>query len=141
MSETDSRNVGRPKKVDGKRKKLSVTLSLEDIIYLDTLCVDILCKKNKVFHKCDIMRACIEALRESKLDLTNVNFVEDIKELILSSLTNNNFKLYQEEEKKALLHLVNLGIETYIVQCLKNGNYEDIQDLVDSHKLNIDNPS
>jgi hypothetical protein len=82
----ESKGPGRPKKFDDNKKKTTVSLQLEKIVWLDRLCTDILSNTKSVIDRGDIIRACIEALHESGIDLSHITSPASIKEHILHKL-------------------------------------------------------
>jgi len=86
IPEEENRGRGRPKKFDDNKKKTTVSFQLEDIVWLDRLCADILSNTKKVIDRGDIIRACVEALHESRIDLSHVGSPDDVKEMLLRKL-------------------------------------------------------
>jgi len=88
MTDLDNytRKIGRPKKFEDNKKKTTVSFQLEQIVWLDRLCTDILSNTKTIIDRGDIIRACIEALYESCIDLSYITSVNDIKKIILNKL-------------------------------------------------------
>lgn len=88
--EKEKKIEGRPRKhLYENSLKTCVTFDLNDIIYLDRLCTNVLENTGINIDRGDIIRACVSAVLSIELDFNKINSREEIKEKILSLLQEN----------------------------------------------------
>ena len=81
------KRLGRPPVLEGKSSTGPVTLLDAQIRFLDGICRAIRTKHDASMSRAAIIRALIEALRESGLDLSEVVSEKDLRDLVLARLT------------------------------------------------------
>ena len=92
MSRTDAAGPREPKK-RGRRPshteqwtKVTVVLFDRQIVYLDRLCTDIRATSGVAISRAHVIRALIDALTESDLDLTGTRSEADLRAIITARL-------------------------------------------------------
>jgi hypothetical protein len=70
---------GRPPVHDETWSKVSVVLFDRQIVHLDRLAIDIRGKKGKPFNRAEIIRALIDGLIDSGLDITSTESEADLR--------------------------------------------------------------
>jgi len=91
--DSEERTAGRPPKHDETWTKATVVLMDRQIVFLDRLCADIreagIGKGKPVsMNRAEIIRALVDALDQSSLDVTNTTSEEDLRERLLAALAN-----------------------------------------------------
>lgn len=77
--------IGRPPTHAEAYSKATVVLLNRQIVYLDRLSADIRAASGTVVKRAEIIRALIEALAESGVDLRDVRSEEDVKRKFLGA--------------------------------------------------------
>jgi len=81
------RGPGRPPVHSEAWTKTTVVLFNRQILYLDRLALDIRAKTGTVTNRTEIIRALIDGLEESGLDLTGITSEAEMKALVASRLS------------------------------------------------------
>jgi hypothetical protein len=81
-----SKARGRPQMHQDDWEKVTVVLLRKQIHWLDSLAADIRFNNKSAFSRSELLRAMIEAVKESGLDLHNVTNEEELKNLLLGLL-------------------------------------------------------
>ncbi len=84
--ETPSPRVGRPPVHSEGWKKVTVVLLHRQIASLDRLSSDIMLKTGAVVKRAEIIRGVVEALCDSKLDVTTATSEAEIKGAVIEKL-------------------------------------------------------
>jgi len=84
--ETTRRGPGRPPVHDEEWTKVTVVLFNRQIVFLDRLAADIRATTGAAISRAEIIRALIDALMDSDLDLTTVTSQADVKALLSDRL-------------------------------------------------------
>lgn len=79
-------SVGRPRKHIEPWKKVTVLLLSRNVLFLDRLSLDIATRTGASIARAEILRALVEAVEESGLDLTGISTEEELKALLLDRL-------------------------------------------------------
>ena len=77
---------GRPPLHDEEWTKVTVVLLNRQIVYLDRLAADIRAKTGAAIKRAEIIRALIDALAESALDLTAAKSEAELKDILTARL-------------------------------------------------------
>jgi len=77
---------GRPPLHDEEWTKVTVVLLNRQIVYLDRLAADIRAKTGAAIKRAEIIRALIDALTESGLDLTATKSEAELKDILTARL-------------------------------------------------------
>ena len=80
------RGRGRPPIHDERWSKVMMILFDRQIVFLDRLCTDIRENTGASVNRTEIIRALIDTLAESKIDLKEVTSEADMKEVLLARL-------------------------------------------------------
>ena len=98
MPEIGAANSGKPRSTSPKKtrgrpvvhedawRRVTVVLLNRQIVFLDRLCSDIRAESGAAVSRAEVIRALVDMLAESNLELTGVTQEEEIKNLILSHL-------------------------------------------------------
>ena len=81
-----TRPRGRPVSHEEPTTKATVVLYNRQIARLDRLAAEIRERSGNVVNRADIIRAVLEAVEDSKLDLTGATSAEDVRRLVLGKL-------------------------------------------------------
>lgn len=82
------RGPGRPPVYNEKWTKVTVVLFDRQIAFLDALTESIRIKKDASISRAQLLRALVDALGESGMDLTTCASTSDVKAAVLSRLSN-----------------------------------------------------
>ena len=83
---TETRAPGRPRQHSEDMGRVPLDIPVRQIVYLDTIATTIRANGGPIIKRVDILRAMIDAVEESSLDLANANSREEIKALIAAQL-------------------------------------------------------
>jgi hypothetical protein len=78
----EGRRLGRPKVHEESWSKITVVLLNRQIVFLDRLSADIRAASGAVVKRAEILRALIDALAQSDLDLTRARSEKDVRETL-----------------------------------------------------------
>lgn len=78
--------LGRPKEEREPTVKATVVLYSRQLAFLDRLCVDVRAKTGKYLDRAGLIRGLIDALAESKVDLSEATSEGDVKAELLRKL-------------------------------------------------------
>ena len=85
-TEKTSTGRGRPKAHEDEWTKVTVVMFNREITFLDDLSVKIRKTTGSVIKRAEIIRALVDALEDSKIDLTGVKTEADVKAMLLAAL-------------------------------------------------------
>jgi hypothetical protein len=77
---------GRPPTHGEAWEKVTVVLLTRQVVFLDRLAADIRAKSGAVIKRAELIRALIDALAESTIDLTTATAEADLKALVLAKM-------------------------------------------------------
>lgn len=86
---TEARTPGRPRQHSEEMGRVPLDIPVRQIVYLDTIATTIRAHGGPIIKRVDILRAMIDAIEESSLDLTRTNSREEIKAMIAARLEDN----------------------------------------------------
>lgn len=78
----EGRRLGRPRMHEESWAKITVVLLNRQIVFLDRLSADIRSASGAVVKRAEILRALIDALAESRIDLTQARSEKDVREAV-----------------------------------------------------------
>lgn len=81
---------GRPKKLDKPWKKVTVVLTDEQIVFLDRRCADIRARTGKPMRRTELIRAFIDAIRNSEIDVTDNETEQEVAETLERALSDDS---------------------------------------------------
>lgn len=82
----EQRGPGRPTVHEESWTKASVVMMDRQIVFLDELAVDIRKQSGAVIRRAEIIRALVDALAESGVDVAGVTSEEDLRNLLTAKL-------------------------------------------------------
>jgi hypothetical protein len=84
----ESAGPGRPVVHGEAWEKVTVVLLTRQIVFLDRLAADMRAKTGAAVKRAEIVRALVDALAESSIDLTMATGEADVKALLLARMAN-----------------------------------------------------
>ena len=82
-----SKHPGRPQRTNRKTIKATLTMYVDQVVWLDRLSADILCNSGSIIDRGSILRGILSAIQESKINMKDMSNEEDIastlKEILL----------------------------------------------------------
>jgi len=79
-------DAGRPKKLHKPWKKVTVVLTDEQIVFLDRRCADIRARTGAPMRRTELIRAFIDAVRNSEIDVTDNESEQEVSETVERAL-------------------------------------------------------
>ena len=80
------KKAGRPKIHTEDTLKTVITIRKSQLLWLDRLALEVRDKSDQIIDRGLLIRAFIDAVLESKIDLSNITSEEDAKEIIVKKL-------------------------------------------------------
>lgn len=81
---------GRPRVLEETPKKISMLLLNRQIVFLDGIALEIRQQHQKPVNRTEIVRALIDALEQSSLDVTGADTEAKIRELLIKRLKQDS---------------------------------------------------
>jgi hypothetical protein len=83
---TEARSVGRPRTRTEAVGRIPLEIPIRQITYLDTISTTIRSRSGTIIKRVDLLRAMLDAIEGSSIDLTTATSRDDLREIIAAHL-------------------------------------------------------